>query len=63
MKKTFIAISVLLLAITSCSDFLDSDIRSDFNYNNYFQTEKDLISFANGMFGGLITWTWEGGGL
>jgi len=55
MKKMFIAISALLLAITSCSDFLDSDIRSDFNYNNYFQTEKDLVTFANGMFGGLIT--------
>lgn len=63
MKKLLTGLSIILVSVTSCSDFLESDIRSDFNYNNYFQTEKDLISFADGMFGGLITWTWEGGGL
>ena len=61
MKKIFI----LLIAITfmGCEDFLDQDIRSNHNYDNYFQSEDDLVRFANGMYGGLITWTWEGGGL
>lgn len=64
MKKN-ILFSIITTSIlwVSCSDFLESDLRSEHNYNNYFQTEADLVSFANGMFGGLITWTWDGGGL
>ena len=63
MKRILLAIAVMLVAGTSCSDFLESDLRSVHNYNNYFQTENDLVNLSNGMFGGLITWTWEGGGL
>ena len=63
MKKISVVITALLLCFGSCQDFLEQDIRSVHNYNNYFQSENDLISFANGMFGGLIIWTWEGGGL
>ncbi len=61
MKK----ILILFIAITfiGCEDFLDQDIRSNQNYKNFFQSEDDLVRFANGMYGGLITWTWEGGGL
>ncbi|MCP4310338.1 MAG: RagB/SusD family nutrient uptake outer membrane protein [Bacteroidetes bacterium] len=61
MKKGFILLAVLLL--TGCEGFLDEDIRSTHNYDNYFHSEDDLVMFSNGMFGGLITWTWEGGGL
>lgn len=63
MKKISIVITALLLFLGSCKDFLEQDVRSVHNYNNYFQSENDLISFGNGMFGGLIIWTWEGGGL
>lgn len=63
MKKITILLTVLLLALGSCKDFLEQDLRSELNYDNYFLSEKDLISFADGMFGGLITWTWTGGGL
>ncbi len=63
MKKISLFLAALLLFLGSCQDFLDQDLRSEQNYDNYFQSENDLISFANGMFGGLITWTWTGGGL
>ncbi|MGD9977431.1 MAG: RagB/SusD family nutrient uptake outer membrane protein [Bacteroidales bacterium] len=63
MKKTIIAIALSSAILFGCSDFLDEDLRSEQNYNNYFESEKDLVSFANGMFGGLITWTWSGEGL
>ncbi|HOF21914.1 MAG TPA: RagB/SusD family nutrient uptake outer membrane protein [Bacteroidales bacterium] len=63
MKKITVFIIVALLISSGCKDFLEQDLRSDLNYNNYFQSEKDLITFADGMFGGLITWTWTGGGL
>ncbi|HDS08409.1 MAG TPA: RagB/SusD family nutrient uptake outer membrane protein [Bacteroides sp.] len=61
MRKIIIAILVLVLA--GCEGFLDEDIRSTYNYDNYFQSEDDLVRFANGMYGGLIIWTWEQGGL
>jgi len=60
MKKIYI---ILFIFLVSCDGFLDEDIRSEQNYDNYFQTEDDLISLANGMFGGLISWDWNGGGL
>jgi len=61
MKKIFILLFAAALA--GCEDFLEQDIRSSQNYDNYFQSEDDLVRFANGMYGSLITWTWEGGGL
>jgi hypothetical protein len=61
MKKGIIILMALLVA--GCGDFLDEDIRSIHNYDNFFQSEDDLVNFSNGMFGGLIIWTWEGGGL
>lgn len=61
MKKGFILLIVLLL--TGCEGFLEEDIRSTHNFDNYFQSEDDLVVFSNGMFGSLITWDWEGGGL
>jgi starch-binding outer membrane protein, SusD/RagB family len=63
MKKISIVITALMLFSVSCQDYLDQDVRSVENFDNYFQSEKDLITFSNGMFAGLITWTWEGGGL
>ncbi|NLE35311.1 MAG: RagB/SusD family nutrient uptake outer membrane protein [Bacteroidales bacterium] len=63
MKKIIIFLTALLLALGSCQDFLEQDLRSELNYDNYFMSERDLTSFADGMFGGLITWTWTGGGL
>lgn len=62
MKKIIIILTVLL-SLGGCRDFLEQDLRSELNYDNYFLAEKDLVSFADGMFGGLITWTWTGGGL
>jgi hypothetical protein len=61
MKK--ILILLFVLTVTGCEDFLEQDIRSNHNYDNYFQSEDDLVRFSNGMFGGLIIWTWEQGGL
>jgi len=61
MKKIFILL--IVISLISCEDFLEQDIRSNHNYDNFFQTEDDLIRFSNGMFAGLIIWTWEGGGL
>jgi len=61
MKKQIIITILIVFAVASCNDFLEPDLRSIHNYNNYFQSEEDLVNFANGMFGGLITWTWEGG--
>ena len=63
MKKITILLTIMLLSLGSCKDFLEQDLRSELNYDNYFLTENDLISFADGMLGGLITWTWTGGGL
>jgi starch-binding outer membrane protein, SusD/RagB family len=63
MKKINVLLTILLLSLGSCKDFLEQDLRSELNYDNYFLTENDLTSFADGMFGGLITWTWTGGGL
>ena len=60
MKKIFY---ILLIFLVSCEGFLDEDIRSEQNYDNYFQSEDNLISVANGMFGGLISWDWDGSGL
>lgn len=60
MKKIFF---IILIFLFSCEGFLDEDIRSLHNYDNYFQSEDDLISLANGMFGQLISWDWDGGGL
>ncbi len=62
MKKIYLLIFTVLL-LAGCQDYLDEDIRSERNYDNYFQSEDDLISIANGMFGGLIAWDWSGGGL
>ena len=61
MKKVYIFLSIFILCFISCEKYLEQDIRSEHNYDNYFQSEEDLIRFANGMFGGLIIWTWEGG--
>jgi len=61
MRKAIILLTVLMFI--GCEGFLDEDIRSTYNYDNYFQSEEDLVTFSNGMFGGLIIWTWEGGGL
>jgi len=61
MRK--IIILSLVLAISGCEGFLDEDIRSTHNYDNYFRSEDDLVRLSNGMFGGLIIWTWEQGGL
>ena len=63
MKKVFLILTIILLCFSSCEKFLEQDIRSQHTYSNYFQSEDDLVHFADGMFGGLITWTWEGGGL
>jgi len=63
MMKKIIIILTVLLSLGSCKGFLEQDLRSELNYDNYFLAEKDLVSFADGMFGGLITWTWTGGGL
>jgi len=60
MKKGLILLAVLL---AGCEGFLDEDIRSTHNYDNFFQSEDDLVNFANGMFANLIIWTWEQGGL
>ena len=61
MRK--IIILLVILAFAGCEGFLEEDIRSTHNYDNYFQSEDDLVRFSNGMFGGLIIWTWEQGGL
>jgi hypothetical protein len=61
MRKTIILL--VILSFAGCEGFLDEDIRDTHNYENYFQSEDDLVRFSNGMFGGLIIWTWEGGGL
>lgn len=60
MKKIFY---ILLIFLISCEGFLDEDIRSEQNYDNYFQSEDNLVNVANGMFGGLISWGWDGSGL
>jgi len=61
MRK--IIILLVILAFAGCEGFLEEDIRSTHNYDNYFKSEDDLVRFSNGMFGGLIIWTWEQGGL
>jgi len=61
MKKIFFLL--LAISIIGCEDYLEQDIRSTHNYDNYFQSEDDLVRFANGMYGSLIIWTWEQGGL
>jgi len=61
MRKAIILL--VILSFAGCEGFLDEDIRSTHNYDNYFQSEDDLVRFSNGMFGGLIIWTWEQGGL
>ena len=63
MKKITIVITALMLFSISCQDYLEQDVRSVENFDNYFQSEDDLITFSNGMFASLIIWTWEGGGL
>ena len=61
MRK--IIILLVILTFAGCEEFLEEDIRSTHNYDNYFQSEDDLVRFSNGMFGGLIIWTWQQGGL
>jgi hypothetical protein len=61
MRK--IIILLMILAFAGCESFLEEDIRSTQNYSNFFQSEDDLVRLSNGMFGGLIIWTWEQGGL
>ena len=51
-----IIILLLILFIAGCENFLEEDIRDTQNYDNFFQSEDDLVRMSDGMFGQLIIW-------
>jgi hypothetical protein len=62
MKK-ILTIIVLISMFSSCDSFIEEDIRSEMSYEKYFDSEDDIVRVANGMYGNLIIWGWNGEGL
>ncbi len=55
MKKIYLAISLLFLMITSCSDFLDTYPKDALSPSTTWQTEDDAEKFLVGLYNG---WIW-----
>lgn len=67
MKKIYIVIATLFLAFSSCSDFLDQDLKSDIPGADYYATDAGFESLANAAYSSLRAiyggdpWLLEGG--
>lgn len=58
--KQIIAILALLATVsfTSCSDFLNEDVRGEENLDTYFQSENDALSFLTGCYNAITYHGW-----
>lgn len=51
MKNIYLTLfSAAILAFSSCSDFLEQDVRGEQNLDTYFTNEKEAESFINGCY-------------
>lgn len=60
MKKIYIAAlaAIGMLCSTSCSDFLEENVRGQENLDTYFQGAEDAESFIMGCYGSITEYTW-----
>jgi len=67
MKKIYILVTALTVALSSCSDFLDQDLKSDVPGTEYYSTDAGFESLSNAAYASLRTiyggdpWLFEGG--
>lgn len=67
MKKIYVLATNLIIAFSSCSDFLDQDLKSDIPGAEYYATDAGFESLANAAYSSLKTiyggdpWLLEGG--
>lgn len=57
MKNIFkiFSASILVLAFSSCADFLDRESKTTMNDNNYWSNENNVRLFVNGTYGSYFT--------
>lgn len=59
IRKLHIALmAALAIALPSCNDFLDEDVRGQENLDTYFQGAEDSESFIMGCYGSITEYTW-----
>ncbi|MDO4164709.1 MAG: RagB/SusD family nutrient uptake outer membrane protein [Bacteroides sp.] len=59
MKKIFILLALAAtVSFSSCSDFLEEDVRGQENLDNYFASEDDAESFLTGCYNAITYHGW-----
>ncbi|MDL2208980.1 RagB/SusD family nutrient uptake outer membrane protein, partial [Parabacteroides sp. OttesenSCG-928-O15] len=59
MKQIIILLAFLAtVSFTSCSDFLNEDVRGQENLDTYFQSEDDAVSFLTGCYNAITYHGW-----
>ena len=59
MKQIIIVLALLAsVSFTSCSDFLNEDVRGQENLDTYFQSEDDAVSFLTGCYNSITYHGW-----
>lgn len=59
MKQIIIVLALLAsVSFTSCSDFLNEDVRGQENLDTYFQSEDDAVSFLTGCYNAITYHGW-----
>lgn len=59
MKKIFILLALAAtVSFSSCSDFLEEDVRGQENLDNYFASEDDAVSFLTGCYNAITYHGW-----
>ncbi|MDH6534155.1 RagB/SusD family nutrient uptake outer membrane protein [Parabacteroides sp. 52] len=67
MKKIYVLVAMCIVALSSCSDFLDQDLKSDVPGAEYYGTDAGFESLTNAAYSSLRTiyggdpWLFEGG--
>lgn len=58
MKTKYLLLLLIALLSTSCSDFLNEEVRGQENLDTYFQTEAEAESFVTGCYNALTFNGW-----